>query len=103
MRATLAVEAVAELGALGHKHTFMQNTPTPEGLARLMERFGKAGWIERSIVTPSPLQIDFTSLGHTRIRQLHQILKELGRPGIDDAEFAALVGLVISFGDKNAL
>jgi hypothetical protein len=79
------------------------HNPSSEDLARLMERFAKAGWIDRSMVTPAPFEIDFTSLGHTRIRQLHQILKELGRPGLDDAEFAALVGLVIAFGNMNAL
>lgn len=73
---------------------------TPEELARLMERFAKSGWIERSIITPDPFQIDFTSLGHTRIRQLHQILKELGRPGLDNREFVALVGLVGAFGKQ---
>ena len=77
--------------------------PNSENLARLMDRFAKAGWIDRSVVTPSPFQIDFTSLGHTRIRQLHQILKELGRPGVDEAEFAALVGLVLAFGERNNL
>ena len=87
-----------------------------EDLRSLMVSFAKAGWVDRSMVTPNPCKIDFTPLGTQRmsemveylhdieasalepaavgVGELEQIVPELLLPSFSHSEFKTLLGLV---------
>jgi hypothetical protein len=46
-----------------------------EVLQALVDRMARAGWIEGAIVTPDPVDIEFTALGRARLSALQQILR----------------------------
>jgi hypothetical protein len=90
-----------------------------EDLRSLMVRFAKAGWVDRSMITPNPCKIDFTPLGTQRmsemveylhdieasgleptavsVGELGQIVHELLPPNFSQSEFKTLLGLVEMF------
>ena len=45
-----------------------------EVLQSLVERMGRAGWIERAVVTPDPFEIVWSSKGRDRIAAIGQTL-----------------------------
>jgi hypothetical protein len=53
------------------------NAQLRDDLQNLMTRFGKAGWINRSLVTPNPCQIDFTPLGTQRMTEMVEHLHDI--------------------------
>ena len=48
-----------------------------------MIRFGKAGWIDSSMVTPNPCKIDFTPLGTQRLTEMVEHLRDLEASGLE--------------------
>src|SRR5205809_4106781 len=57
--------------------SYMFPEPTPEQVQLLMERFGRARWIERSVVTPNPIAIMWSPLGRERMGEIRSILMAL--------------------------
>ena len=53
------------------------NAQLRDDLQKLVTRFGKAGWIDSSIVSPNPCKIDFTPLGTQRMTEIVQHLRDL--------------------------
>jgi hypothetical protein len=51
-------------------------TPTPEDLQSLVERFGRAKWIDDlNVVTPQDFSLVFTWLGQRRMRQIFSAMQ----------------------------
>jgi hypothetical protein len=57
--------------------------PTSEHIQLLMERFARARWIDRSIVTPDPIAIAWSQRGRERMGVVHSIVKALVPPLFD--------------------
>jgi len=92
-----------------------ENDQIREDLRSLIDRFGRAGWIGRSIITPNPCNIEFTALGNQRMIELdaydrevkatglkpsaqtqsalHDVLIELGLPRMSTTEIKTLLSL----------
>ena len=52
-----------------------------QDLQNLMERFAKAGWIDRSMVTPNPCEIYYTPLGTQRMVEMVDCMREIEASG----------------------
>lgn len=61
--------------------------PTSEHIQLLMERFGRARWIDRSIVTPDPVALVWSLRGRERMGVVRSIVMALA-PQIFDASAA---------------
>ena len=59
------------------------NAQLRDDLQKLMVRFGKAGWIDGSMVTPDPCKIDFTPLGTQRMTQIVEYSRDLEASGLE--------------------
>jgi hypothetical protein len=55
-----------------------------ETLQSLMVRFGRAGWINRSFITP-PIRIDYTPLGVKRMAELERDFHFVKASGLEPA------------------
>ena len=81
-------------------------TPAPKDLAELFGRLAKAKWIDESCVIEDaarqhPFGMVPTPLGQTRLLNLYQCLLELGGPAPTEGEWAALLGLVLRYGQRH--
>ena len=54
-----------------------------EDLQKLMERFAKAKWVDRSMITPNPCKIDFTPLGTQRMTEMVDHLHDIEASGLE--------------------
>ena len=101
------------------------NAQLRDDLQKLVTRFGKAGWIDSSIVSPNPCKIDFTPLGTQRMTEivqhlrdleaseleptsvsgaeLGQIIHELMPPGFSKTELKTLLSLADKFSQQMGL
>ncbi|HZL78947.1 MAG TPA: hypothetical protein VFC17_08840 [Candidatus Limnocylindrales bacterium] len=59
------------------------NAQLRDDLQKLMTRFGKAGWIDSSMVSPNPCKIDFTPLGTERMTEIVEHLRDLEASGLE--------------------
>jgi hypothetical protein len=59
------------------------NAQLRDDLQKLMTRFGKAGWIDGSLVSPNPCKIDFTPLGTQRMTEIVEHLRDLEASGLE--------------------
>lgn len=61
-----------------------------EDLQSLVDRFGRAHWIERAVVTPEPFGMELTDLGRERMRQIFTFLEGANRKSFpDDSDIRA--------------
>jgi hypothetical protein len=59
------------------------NAQLRDDLQKLVERFGKTGWIDSSLVSPNPCKIDFTPLGTQRMTEIVEHLRDLEASGLE--------------------
>jgi hypothetical protein len=63
--------------------SYLLPKPTPEHIQLLMERFGRARWIDCSIVTPDPFTIVWSQRGRERMQLVRDIVIALAPRSFD--------------------
>ena len=57
--------------------SFLIPKPTPEHIQLLMDRLGRARWIDRSVVTPDPIAIVWSQRGRERMGVVRNIVRAI--------------------------
>jgi hypothetical protein len=52
-------------------------------LQKLMERFGRAGWVDRTMISDNPCKIDFTPLGTQRMVEMVRYVRDIEASGLE--------------------
>jgi len=66
-----------------------ENDQLREDLQTLMERFAKAGWVDRSLISSNPCRVDFTPLGTQRMFEIAAHLRDLEASGLEPTALSA--------------
>ena len=64
-------------------HSFSNPEYDPEVLQKLVQRMVRARWIERALVTPDPISIEWSSKGHNRMAAIVKAVRKYA-PGLFD-------------------